>query len=84
MNSNEQQLDKPVSVGDWILTLIIFCIPIVGLIMMLVWAFGGTPSISKRNYCRACLVFMIIGAVIGLVFLALGGLAMLSAGMGAR
>ena len=78
MDSN-QELEKPVSVGDWILTLIIFCIPIVGFIMMLVWAFGGTSSVSKRNYCRACLFFVILAVVLSLLFLfVFGGLAALS------
>lgn len=84
MNTN-QELEKPVSVGDWILTLIILAIPVVGFIMMVVWAFGGTPSVSKRNYCRACFVFVLISIVLGMLFLfAFGGLAMLSANMNMR
>jgi len=79
--SDNEQLEKPVSVGDWILTLILLCIPLVNIIMMFVWAFGGTPSISKRNYCRACLIIAAIFLVLGLVFtFALGGLAMLGVG----
>jgi len=78
MNSN-QELEKPVSTGDWILSLIVLCIPIVGFIIMLVWAFGGTPSSSKRNFCRAQLFFLLLFIALSLLFLfAFGGMAMLS------
>ena len=78
MNSN-QELEKPVSVGDWIFSLIVLSIPIVGFIITLVWAFGGTPSTSKRNFCRASLFFLLLFIALGLLFLfAFGGLAALS------
>ena len=78
MNSN-QKLEKPVSVGNWMLTIIIFSIPVVGFIMMIVWALGGTSSVSKRNYFRASLLLLFIGLVaVILLILAFGGLAMLT------
>lgn len=50
----------PVSLGDWIITLIVLCIPIVNIVMMFVWGFSaGTPP-SKRNYCRAALIMMAV------------------------
>ena len=87
MNTN-QELEKPVSVGDWILTCIILCIPLLGLIMLFVWAFGGGVPASKRNYCRAGLIFMLVGIILALllflILFATGGLALLSANMGMR
>ena len=74
------ELEKPVSVGDWILTMIIFCVPVIGFIMMIVWALGGGTAASKRNFCRASLLIWLIGLVLGAIFLfAFGGLAMLGA-----
>ena len=33
-----------VTIGDWIITMILMCIPFVNFIMLLVWAFSaGTP-----------------------------------------
>ncbi|AWI08290.1 hypothetical protein [Ereboglobus luteus] len=79
MNTSPE-LEKPVSVGDWILTMIIFCIPVIGFIMMLVWALSSATTPSKRNFCRASLLLWIIGLVLGAIFLfAFGGLAMLGA-----
>ena len=34
----ENDLEEPVSFGDWMITTLIMCIPCVGLIMMFVWA----------------------------------------------
>lgn len=65
MNSN----NEPVSVGDWMVTMIIFAIPIVGLVMMFVWAFGDGTNPSKKNYCRAALIMAAIGIVLGILML---------------
>ena len=42
--------NREVSIGDWILTMILTSIPVVNIIMLCIWAFGGenTPA-SKRN-----------------------------------
>ena len=51
---------KPVSIGDWILTLIISMIPLVNIIMLLVWAFGSSTNPSKANWAKAYLAFIAI------------------------
>ena len=38
-----------VTVGEWIVTFIILAIPLVNLIMLFVWAFGGDVNINKQN-----------------------------------
>lgn len=53
----------PVSTGDWFVTLLLACIPLVGFIMLFVWAFGGGANPSKRNWARASLIWMLIGIV---------------------
>jgi hypothetical protein len=71
----------PVSLGDWVITLLVLCIPLVGIIMLFVWGFSeGTPP-SKRNFCRAYLIWMLIGLVLFVLFLMMGGMAAL---MGSR
>ena len=63
---------KPVTIGDWFLTILITAIPIVGLIMLFVWAFGDSAAESKANWAKATLLWFLIGAVfygfIALVF----------------
>jgi phosphoglycerol transferase MdoB-like AlkP superfamily enzyme len=65
-----------ISLGEWIITLIVLAIPLIGLIMMLVWAFSSSTNPSKQNFCRASLLFAVIAIVLFLLF---GGLAILGA-----
>ncbi|MGN0325021.1 MAG: hypothetical protein ACI4DW_01835 [Lachnospiraceae bacterium] len=65
--------DEIVSVGDWMLTMLILCVPCVNIIMMFVWAFsGGTPK-SKSNFFKAYLIFAAIGLGIGLLISIIAG-----------
>ena len=53
------------SVKDWMITLFIMFIPLVNIIMLFVWAFGGdgnTPS--RANWAKASLLWMVIVGVI--------------------
>ncbi len=65
------------SVGQWMITLLIMCIPIAGLVMMFVWAFGSGAPVAKRNFCRASFIYAAIG--IGLyIILMIAGVSMMS------
>ena len=72
---------SPISLGDWMITMLILCIPLVGIIMLFVWGFADGTHPSKRDFCRAYLIWMLIGIVIFVLFLIMGGMAAL---MGAR
>lgn len=67
---NPQQFtdDRPLSIGDYIVMMIVGGIPLVGLIMMLVWAFGGNTNTNRKNYARAMLIIMAVGIVLSIVF----------------
>lgn len=67
---NEQQ---PVSLGNWMLTILIMAIPLVNLIMLLVWAFSGSTPVSKANWAKATLLWMLIMIVVAVLFGVLGG-----------
>ena len=60
----------PLSVGQFLGTIILVGIPLVGFILLLVWAFGSDVNQNKKNLCRAMLILMLIGIVLGIV---LGG-----------
>lgn len=71
----ENRSSAPVmSLGDWIITLIVLAIPVVGFIMMLVWGFSSGTNPNKANYCKAVLIFFLIAIV---AFFLLGGMAIL-------
>lgn len=55
------------SLGQWILTLIVLGIPLVGFIMLLVWGFGGQDQPSRRTYCQAVLIIGLVVFLIGLL-----------------
>ena len=71
--------NKPVSLGEWIITLIILAIPLVNLIMLIVWAVSGNTNPSKQNYARATLIigaiFIALAVVIGVIAGVAGGAA---------
>ena len=48
------------TVGDWLITILITAIPIVGLVMLFVWAFGDNQNQSKANWAKANLIWMLI------------------------
>jgi len=52
---------------DWIVTYLILMIPCVGWIMPFVWAFGS-GNVNRRNWARAVLILVAIGAVLSLIF----------------
>ncbi len=54
------QNPKPVSTGDWMITILITAIPIVGFIMLFVWAFGGGSNPSKANWAKATILWFLI------------------------
>jgi hypothetical protein len=65
-----------VSLGDWIITLIVLAIPLVNIIMLLVWGFSGSTNPNKQNFCRAMLIAYIVAIVCFFLF---GGLAFFGA-----
>ena len=62
--------NKAMSVGDWIITMIVTAIPLVGLIMLFVWAFGSGTNLSKQNWAKAALIFYAIMIVLYFLFFA--------------
>jgi len=67
----EYRRPETVSTGEWFVTLLIVSIPIVGFIMLIVWAFGGGALPSKANWAKAMLLWMLVGLALGLVFIVL-------------
>ena len=61
---------KPITIGEWLVTFIITAIPLVGIIMMFVWAFGGGTHPSKKTWAQAYLILLLIGIVLVIIFFA--------------
>lgn len=79
MENQEQSLNKNqtvVTIGDWIITMILICIPVVNLILLLIRAFSSSTSVSKANRAKAILIFMVIGILIMILFRGIPGTAL--------
>ena len=73
--------DPADSVGSWMLTIFLLGLPLVGLVYLLVVAFGGSTSESKQNFARAALIWQLIGivlSVVAIIFFAASGAALFS------
>ena len=60
---DEEDRDE-ISTGEWIASTILAHLPLIGLIMLLVWAFGGSTSPTKANWAKAQLIIVV--AIFGL------------------
>lgn len=66
----------PASVGNWLVTLLLASIPVVGFILLFVWAFGSDADPGKANWAKATLLWMLIGVILAGAFLLLFGSAL--------
>jgi hypothetical protein len=62
------QENKPVSIGEWIITFLILAIPVVNVIMIIVWALSESTHPSKRTYAQAIIVIVLAASALALVF----------------
>jgi len=62
-----------VSIGEWVVTLLITALPLIGLIMLFVWAFGDGANLSKKNWAIAMLIWYAIAIVLVIIFFVIFG-----------
>lgn len=60
--------EYPMTLGDWMITLLILAIPVVNIVMAFVWGFGGNAPKSKQNFCRAVLIYYAIAFAFSMLF----------------
>ncbi len=77
-----QQDTRPVTMGEWLVTFIVTAIPLVGIIMLFVWAFGSGTNVNKANWAKAALIMAAIVTFIYILIFIVFGAALL-AGLGA-
>ncbi len=76
VNEPDIHYDEHVSIGGWIGRWLVMCIPIVNIIMLFVWAFGGSRKYSLKTWARARLLLaliVIIALLITVIVLAVSG-----------
>lgn len=65
-NSVDPQTEQPVSLGEWLGSLLLLLIPCVNIVLVFVWAFGNGKE-SKKNFFKAYLIYMAISVVLVLI-----------------
>ena len=65
----EESEDSVVSVGNWLLSIIVTSIPIVNIIFLAYWAFNKNINKTKQNWAKATLLlFVIVIALYAVMF----------------
>lgn len=75
-NANQEALEKPISFMQWLGTYAILFLPmfipvigwVIPLVMLFVWAFANNKSISKRNWSRATLIYVLVNIIIFVIY----------------
>ncbi|MBL4643213.1 MAG: hypothetical protein JKY44_06445 [Flavobacteriaceae bacterium] len=76
-NLSAQQDSKIMAPKEWALTIFLASLPIIGFILVLVWAFDSTTDLQKKNWAKGSLLLMLIYFILAMLFLFLfGGLAL--------
>jgi predicted anti-sigma-YlaC factor YlaD len=55
------------TVGNWVVTLLLLAIPIVNLIMLFIWAFGDKSA--KTTFAKAYLIWTVIGLALAAIYI---------------
>lgn len=66
---NLDDLSRPLTVREWVITLLLLCIPFVNIVLIIYWAVSSSSNLSRKNFCIAYLVLFLIMFIITIVML---------------
>lgn len=69
--------EKPVSIGGWVGTILLGCVPVLNIILWVIWAFTAKCR-SRRTFSIACLILTGALLLIALLAVSFFGTAMLN------
>jgi hypothetical protein len=73
MNLPPQFQKTPQSLGDWIINVLVSKIPLIGFIMLIVWALDKDSEPGRANWAKAELIVKLIGVGIAILIVGLLG-----------
>ena len=76
-------LRAPLTTGQFFLMDLVGCIPLVGLIMYFVWAFGSNANVNRKSWARAKLIWVLISTVLSVLLGIIFGAAFAATGTAA-
>ena len=59
-NLSHQENTPAMSYKEWALTIFLASLPMIGFILVLVWAFDSSTNIHKKNWAKGNLLIMVI------------------------
>ena len=62
-----------ISLGDWIVTIILTAIPLVNIVMLIIWAVTDDTHPSKKTWAQAQLIWMVISVILTSIFYSVFG-----------
>ncbi len=71
--ANQVQKNEPVTIKEWIIVFIITAIPLVNIVMLFVWAFGGNANKSIESWAKASLLMFLFTIVLVVIMSLLFG-----------
>ena len=63
----DDDLSPTVDLGEWFNSFLLAALPLVGFVLLCMWAFGRSTPPSKANWARALLLLYAVVLAIGLV-----------------
>lgn len=69
--NNYYAQNQEMTLGQWVLTIFLSGLGMIGIILLFVWAFSGNTPTSKKNYARAMLIFQGIALVLSFLMIPL-------------
>ncbi len=63
------------TMGDWLITFLILCIPCVNIVMVFIWAFGSDVNPSKKTFFQAYLIIVAVVFAFYILMFAVGAAA---------
>jgi len=65
----QQNTPQIMSVKDWVITILLTAIPLVGIILLFVWAFGNDGNKIRQNWAKGNLIAVAIFLALYLLIL---------------
>ncbi len=64
---SQDETEIPITMGEWMISLLVMMIPCANIIMAFVWAFSEKEKKSKSNFFKAYLIYMAISVLLTIV-----------------
>ena len=58
------------TVGDWMIILLLISIPVINIIMLFVWALSSDTNETKSNFAKATLMWFVVIIILWVLFFA--------------